>query len=229
VGLATGLLLGVVQIFSVNPLIYAAEAYESVEIATGPLAGHADYEHSHEAWVAGDAQRTLFTVISNVLASIGFAAVMLALMSQIKASLGFSINSGKGALWGLAGYLSFFVAPGIGLPPEIPGIQAASVEHRQIWWILTVFSVAIGLGILAFTPLKMKATGLLFLALPYLVGAPLVDGSHFQHPDPAIVKALEQLHQQFIVASGLANLAFWLLMGITCAAVLNRRDIHRKY
>lgn len=209
VGLLAGLLFSVVQVFSVNPIIFAAEAYEVAREAQD------------------DGQRTMFTFFSNMLAGIGFAAVILALMSQIQLSLSISTNWIKGVLWGLAGFLTVFVAPGIGLPPEIPGIQAAAVEHRQIWWALTVCSAAAGLGVIAFAPLKLKLVGFIFLVIPYLFGAPHIDGPQFLNPDPLAVEALQQLHQQFIIASGFANLIFWLALGVACSVVLNRWIIQR--
>ena len=221
VGLLTGLLLTVIQVISVNPIIFAAEAFEIEE-------AHDHGEHDHEAWAPEDgSERTLSTTIANISAGIGFAAILLALMSQVQmiraeANKLQPINMLKGCLWGLAGYVAVFVVPGIGLPPEIPGIQAAAVEHRQVWWTLAVICAAIGLAVIAFAAMKFKAIGLIFLAAPYLVGAPHYKGPEFVHPDPAAVSALEQLHQQFIVASGITNLLFWIALGVGCAWALNR-------
>jgi predicted cobalt transporter CbtA len=88
--------------------------------------------------------------------------------------------------------------------------------------VFAASSVAIGLGIFAFTPAKIKALGLFFLAIPYIVGAPQVQGPMFQHPDPAAVQALVYLHQQFVVTSGVTNLVFWLLLGLGCRLAFNR-------
>jgi predicted cobalt transporter CbtA len=68
----------------------------------------------------------------------------------------------------------------------------------------------------------VKALGLLFLALPYIVGAPHTPGAMFQHPDPAAVEALVDLHQQFVLISGITNLVFWLLLGLACHLAFNR-------
>ena len=108
------------------------------------------------------------------------------------------------------------------MPLRHPGVIAAPVEHRQIWWVFAAASVAIGLGIFAFTPIKIKSLGLLFLALPYVVGAPHLDGPMFQHPDPAVMDALVNLHQQFVVISGITNLVFWVLLGLGCRLAFNR-------
>lgn len=236
IGIVTGVLLSCLQVLSVNPIIFAAETFEVEEVAAGDIAGdhsgHSDdhgqaatggHAHDADAWAPADGlERTSYTFLANVLASTGFAAILLALMSQFWLTRERDISWSQGLLWGLAGYLALFIAPAIGLPPEIPGALAAPVEHRQIWWALTALSVSIGLVVFAFASLKFKALGLLFLVIPYVVGAPQSQGPMFQHPDPSAVAALTSLHQQFVVASGITNLAFWLLLGVACRLAFNR-------
>jgi len=132
-----------------------------------------------------------------------------------------SSSLGKGVLWGLAGFIAFFAAPGIGLPPEIPGIEAAPLENRQGWWMLTVGVFIVGIGLLAFAPLKFKAISLVLFALPYIIGAPHGAGPEFTG-DAASVAALTELHSQFIMASGITNLVFWLVLGAISAWCINR-------
>ena len=129
----------------------------------------------------------------------------------------------SGLLWGSAGFLAFFVAPGIGLPPEIPGIEAAAIENRQSWWMITTLCVGAGLLILAYAPLKFKVVSVALFALPYLLEVPHHQGPAFTYPDAEAVTALTQLHQQFIVASGATNLVFWLVLGLLCAWVLKNK------
>ena len=234
IGIETGVLLSCLQVVSLNPIIFAAESYEAEQIPAGNAAhDHAanssehdhDHEHAHsaDAWAPADGfERTAYTFLANVLASTGFAAILLALMSQFRLARKRPMTWSQGLLWGLAGYLALFVAPAIGMPPEIPGAIAAPVEHRQLWWTLTAASVAIGLGVLAFAPVRFKAPGLLLLVLPYIIGAPHGEGPMFQHPEPAVVEALTRLHQQFVVFSGITNLVFWLLLGIACRLAFNR-------
>lgn len=224
VGMVTGLLLSVMQVFTVDPIIFAAESYE-IEAPEGEAAaaGHDGHSHDHSGWAPEEgAERTFYTVLSNMSAGIGFAAILLALMSQFCLTRHDEFKPWQGLLWGAAGFAALYLAPGIGLPAEIPGIQAAPVEHRQVWWALTAASVAIGLGIIAWTPLKLKAIGVIFLAIPYLVGAPAHEGPEFAHPDPAAVEALEGLHQQFIITSGIVNLLFWVVLGLACGFIFSR-------
>lgn len=224
VGFVAGLVLSAAQIAAVNPIIFAAESFE-VEGAHD----HGSHDHSEEEWAPADgAERTGYTIVANVLAGIGFSAVILALMSQIQLQGLASVTPLKGLLWGFGGFVAFFVAPGIGLPPEIPGIEAAPVEHRQAWWLLAVVSVGVGLLVLSFAPLKLKALGVVLAALPYLVNIPHHQGAAFAHPDAEAVATLTQLHQQFIIASGFSNFAFWLVLGAVSAWLLKAwvlRDI----
>jgi len=226
VGLVSGVLLSSLQIASLNPIIFAAEAYEidaGETLADKGGDGHSDHGHDHDSWVPADGlERTAYTFLANILLSTGFAAMMLALMNLSWMARKRSISWSQGSLWGLAGFVAMFLAPALGLPPEIPGVTAAPVEHRQIWWLLTALSVAIGLGIFAFTAVRIKALRLLFLVVPYVVGAPHVDGPTFRHPDPNAAQALVYLHQQFIVISGITNLVFWLVLGLSCRFAFNR-------
>lgn len=184
---------------------------------------HAGHVHDEEAWAPEDGiERTLYTYLSNILAAIGFAAVMLALMTQVQLQGLAKVSVARGLLWGGAGFVAFFAAPGVGLPPEIPGIEAAAIESRQSWWLLTVLAVAAGLAIVAFAPKLFKLAGIAFMALPYVIGAPHPAGPAFAHPDPAAVAALSELHERFIFASGVSNLIFWLALGVASAWMLNR-------
>lgn len=223
-GIATGLLLSCLQVVSLNPIIFTAESYE---VEAGASEGDDHSDHSHEqavaVWMPGDGlERTAYTFLTNISASIGFAAIMLALMCLFLLPENRNINWIQGGLWGFAGFATLFLAPAIGLPPEIPGMVSVPVEQRQIWWALTALSVAIGIGIFAFTPPRLKALGIVFLSIPYLVGAPRSEEPIFQYPDPATVSALVELRQQFIFASGLTSLVFWLLLGLACRYAFNR-------
>jgi cobalt transporter subunit CbtA len=227
IGFVGGVLLTSLQIASLNPIIFLAESYlaDTAETTTGSSDGHSGHSHEHddEAWVpAHGRERTAYTLLANILASTGFAAMVLALMCQFCLARKGNISWSQGSLWGLAGFTALFLAPTIGLPPEIPGMTAAAVEHRQIWWALCALSVAIGLGILAFAPVRVKATGLLFLAIPYIVGAPQIDAPMFRHPDPSVVQTLVDLHQQFVFISATSNLIFWLVLGLACRFAFNR-------
>jgi len=222
IGLVTGSLMTAMQIFSLNPIIFAAESYEIVEHGSRMHNQHGNDDHG-KAWAPEDGvERTAYTLLANISAGIGFAAVLLALMSQFLPLKCRRFGWVQGSLWGLAGFTAIHLAPGIGLPPEIPGIETAPIHNRQIWWVFTVISVSIGLGILAFTVIRVKVIGLVFLAMPYIIGVPGTGGAAFTHPDPAAASALVRLQEQFIVTSGVTNLVYWLITGIICCYVFNR-------
>jgi len=237
IGLLSGLLFSVVQYIGVSPIILAAEQYEVAEVEPVPAQSHhhgeevsAAHHHDAEAWSPSDGiERGLYTLLSNVLAGIGFAAIVLSIMCQLqlKGLANFSLL--KGLACGLAGFIAFFAMPGIGLPPEIPGIEAAPLDNRQTWWVLTVIASAVGIGILAFAKDAYKILGIVLMAMPFLVGAPHPTGPEFGHPDERVVAILVDLHHQFIVASGVANLVFWLALGVLCAWGLNRTVLNDQY
>ena len=257
VGIVAGFVLSLIQLLTITPIIFAAEAFEvekqhshasdhsdivrkedeQASVAHIPAAStHKEHNNHHsesknqavekeESWSPADgAERTFYTFISNIFAAIGFSALLLALMTQVQISGVSQLSIIKGFAWGIAGFIACFVAPGIGLPPEIPGIEAVAVEHRQVWWLLTAISVAAGLAVLVFAKLKFKILAPALMAIPYIMPIHHAQGPSFSHPDLSVVEALTQLHQQFIVAAAAGNFVFWLILG-SCSAWAVKRFI----
>ena len=74
---------------------------------------------------------------------------------------------------GSAGFTVFALAPALGLPPLPPGMEAAGLVQRQVWWIVTATTTAIGLGLIVFPRrLVYPVIGVGLLILPHLIGAP---------------------------------------------------------
>ena len=120
IGMLCGLLLSLMQILAVDPIIFEAESFEIVQLEKQPE-GHEGHDHSHQGWAPEDGvERSFYTILSNMSAAIGFAAVLLALMSQIALPKQQRIKPVQGLLWGGAGFVALYLAPGLGLPPEIP-------------------------------------------------------------------------------------------------------------
>jgi len=142
VGFVSGLVLTLGQQWKVAPIIFAAEEYEIADAAPEAAHSHAPvasqesaHAHDEEAWAPKDgAERFLFSVLSNVLMGVGFSVVLMAVMGQMQLSGITRSTPVKGVLWGLGGFIAFFAAPGLGLPPEIPGVQAAALDSRQGCW-----------------------------------------------------------------------------------------------
>lgn len=230
-GLLAGLLLTGVQHLQVTRIIAQAEVLESTGEAEPVVHTHADgAQHVHEAaqeagqesphehggWQPEDGvERTLYTALADVSMAVGYGLLLAAAIGL----RGRPVDWRSGLLWGAAGYAVFFLAPSIGLPPELPGTAAAPVAARQGWWIATAMSTATALAMLAFGrhwALKLAAVAL--LVVPHLVGAPqpLVHAS----------VAPEHLQRSFVYATALANGVFWLVLG-ALTGVFHKRFAER--
>lgn len=199
--------------------------------AGGPESGHShavagrdsagDHHHEAGAWAPADgAERIAFTVLSNVLSAAGFALVMLAAMTAAlrygagtRRSAATRLGWRSGLLWGLAGYAVFFVAPTLGLRPEIPGAEAAAFGSRQLWWTVTVASTAAGLALLAFGRSPWRWAGAALLAVPHVVGAPHLGTGPFADYPASVAGEMSALARDFVWATALANAVFWLVLG----------------
>ncbi len=221
-GVIAGFALGLIQAFSTTETILAAEVYEIVEEQpAAPTHGHeasATDHHDPEAWGPEDgAERTSYTFLADLLAGIGFAILLISLMT-----LSGKGNVKNGWLWGLAGFATFFFIPALGLVPEIPGMEAANLQGRQGWWVMTVALTGLGFWLIAFGHINLKVAGLVLLALPHILGAPLPDTHGFSHPDPAAVLTLESLASQFEMQTMIANAVFWLLLGTVSGFMIKK-------
>ncbi len=199
-GLLAGVLLTLLQHLQVVPLILEAEVYEQAATAAHPAASA---EHEHDAGQPQNGwQRNVFTTAANVVVALGYALLLGAVLTL----RGTALTWRSGLLWGLAGYVVFFVAPSSGLPPQVPGAQAAELAQRQLWWVATVGCTAAGLALLVFSARPTtKLLGVVLLAAPHFIGAP-------QPEVPGGVAPAELAHA-FIVATFIANAIFWLALG----------------
>jgi cobalt transporter subunit CbtA len=201
-GLLSGLLLSVMQSFATTPLIIQAETYEGADAAEAPAEGHA-HDHGEEAWMPADGlERFFWTTVSGIVSSIGFGLILVAFSELAGGIAGWR----QGLLWGLAGFAVFTLAPGLGLPPELPMMPAADLAMRQVWWVGTVIATAAGLALIAFrSSLPLALLGVALLVAPHVIGAPQPE-SH-ESPVPAA------LHHSFVVAVTVTNLVFWVALG----------------
>ena len=200
-GLLAGLLLTAVQQIQVIPTLLKAEVYE--EKAAAAITSTTEHVLEQHAWQPENGwERTVYTAVANISLAVGFALMIGAGMCLRDSTN----NWRKGLLWGLAGYLTFFVAPSLGLPPEVPGTTAAKLGDRQIWWLMTVLDTGFGLSLLVFAKTRVnKFYGVVLLAAPHLINAP--------QPEVHGSAAPAELAQSFIVATVFANAVFWLALG----------------
>jgi cobalt transporter subunit CbtA len=212
IAIIAGAILSAYQAFFITPIIVGSEVYEVAE----PVTHHQTEEG--EAWAPEDGvERHSWNFASNFLLCFAYALILLSAMS-IKTS----VNIIKGIFWGGAAYLTVFVAPAIGLPPEIPGMEAAQLEGRQAWWLLTVILTAISLWLIAFQKNVYKVVGVILLIIPHILGAPQPELHGFANTDPAAVEALTGLWYDFILQTSIANALLWVIIGALSGFIANK-------
>jgi cobalt transporter subunit CbtA len=200
-GAAAGLAAGLLQLVFVQPVLLHAELYE-----TGTLVHFGGTSNSAHPDLPGfDAVRDGLSLIFTMLTYTGYALIMVAAMGFAE-DRGAQIDGRWGILWGIAGFVAFHLAPGFTLAPEVPGVTAADVTARQIWWFATVTAAAIALWLLAFGEnWVMGGAAIILLMAPHLIGAPEPDS--FAGPVPTEIGAL------FAARALGVGLAAWVLLG----------------
>lgn len=226
-GVLAGAFATAAQSIRVNPLILEAEKYEGQgdgghsHATTNTEAGHSDGEgHSHgtaaseeaEAWAPEDGfERVFYTLVSNVLVGVAFSLILTAAILLCRQPI--SLQSGL--VWGAAGFVVFVLAPNFGLSPELPGMPAADLNERQIWWLATVILTAGGLALFAFAEkMPFMLLGTILIALPHIYGAPM--------PDSHASAVPASLAVEFAVATIVTSGLFWLLLGGVLGNFLQR-------
>jgi cobalt transporter subunit CbtA len=209
-GVIAGVCMTLAQSFTTVPLILKAEVFENQAEAAAPAAhehgaaaGTAAHEHEEEGWAPSDGfERTAFTVAANIVTGIGFALLLVA-VSEL---FGGIRNWRQGVFWGLAAFFVFTLAPGLGLPPELPAMPAAALGMRQLWWVATVVSAGIALWLLFYQrSLVGVVAAFVLLLAPHIIGAP--------QPETHDSSIPEGLHHSFVVAVVLTTLMFFALLG----------------
>ena len=222
-GLAGGVAFGL-QSWKIVPLLLEAEGYE--ESSAGH--GHPGIAHTHavhdeaflqraaetaapEEWAPGNGlQRAGYTLLADLLAGIGFAALLVGAIALSGRDTGLR----EGLFWGMAGFAAFTVAPGLGLPPELPGMMAADLTARQIWWGGTAVATAAGIALAVFPQRPwLKASGVILVLLPQIIGAP-------QGPVSSAVPP--ELMARFASASFVTAGVFWGVLGSLAGAFYRR-------
>ena len=230
-GLIAGILVTGVQMLRVTPLILQAETYEMGEVAVPHTHSNSGITHEHklngvaldahlkikdlhgdqneayvesgQSWAPADGtERTFYTFVSNVVTGVAFSFLLVAVYLM----RGKPVNMKSGLLWGAAGFVVFSGSTAFGLPPELPGMTAAALESRQVWWIGTVIATAAGIGLLTESKnLLPKIIAAVLIAVPHIIGAP--------HPHLFESNVPAELSAQFAVASLLTSAFFWLTLG----------------
>jgi cobalt transporter subunit CbtA len=212
-GFAAGLIAGLLQLNLMQPVLLHAELYE-----TGQLVHFGGPGNVPAAQETGgfNLTRDGLSILFVALAYTGFAFLLVAAMAAAS-DRGATINARTGLIWGLAGFIAFQLAPGAGLPPEVPGAAAAEMGARQLWWFSTIAATALALAMIAFgrNPLVLVAAVVLLLA-PHVIGAP--------HPDAFAGTAPPELAGLFAARSLAVALAGWALLGMFAGYFWSRAE-----
>ena len=217
--LAAGFIAAVVatglQLTLTSPLILAAERYEQAEPshqagrALPIVLAHSGHDHaapdaSTLEWQPGAGlPRMAFTALATLVGGVGYAlllgAVMLACGREptLKTSLAFAV----------AGFASVALAPGLGLPPELPGSEAAPLAARQAWWVMTAVATGMGLYLIAIRrSLIAILGGLVLMIAPHVAGAPQPPAGGSELP--------AALAAQFAARSLAISFVFWVMIAL---------------
>jgi len=236
-----------VQYWQATPLILAAEVFEDQKAqslapavdapahahAEGAVGGHEHaheepapaHEHGAESWQpANGAERTGWTWVANMLHAFSMALLVFAVMGVWLYRRGAAVGSLRLAdVVAAAGWLSFHLWPSLGLPAQVPGMEAAPLEARQLWWVLSVGCAVSACAVAGFAraPLRWLVAAAL-LALPFVVGAPHLQGDALAGFGPEAHAALEQLGAQFFWATTWVALSFWACMALVGGLAFRR-------
>ena len=215
-GVLSGIFIWGAHSIKTTPLILAAEVYENAPApATVDTPGQQQQEATGQGdgeWAPADGfERSAFTLLLDVLTSIGFAF----LLTGVIAFSGRHVDWRRGIVWGLCGFAAFFVSPSLGLAPELPGMQAAELSARQAWWLSTVAAAIAGLALIALQPrVGLKWVGAGLIIVPHLVGAP--------HPEIAPGALPAELAAQFAATTLVVTGLFWMVLGGLTGYFYNR-------
>ena len=207
-GAAAGAIGALLQLVFVQPVLLHAELYE-----TGALIhfGAASDVSAHPDLGGYQPVRDGLSIIFTMMIYAGYSLVLVALMSVAELR-GARIDARTGLLWGLAGFFVVQFAPAFSLPPETPGVAAADVYVRQIWWFATVFTAGLAVWLIAFgkgIPAWGAAAAL--LVAPHLVGAP--------EPEVFAGTAPTELGALFSSRALGVGAAAWLMLGLFAGAL----------
>ena len=245
VAVAVGSVQTGMQRWQAEPLIAAAEAYEEqrdqkaetpalVAAPVAPVqavAAHThDDKHDHKNGMAkqwepaNGAERTGWTWVANTLHAFSMALLVFAVMGVWRYQRGTALTALPLAGFVVAaGWLSFHLWPTLGLPAVVPGMEASPLQARQLWSVLAVGSAATACALAAFGAAKWRwIAAAVLLALPFIVGAPQLQGDALAGYNPQARASMEQLLQQFFWATTWVALSFWLSLGLACGLVFQR-------
>ena len=201
-GLLAGLCLFAIQRSTTLPLIHAAETYEK-----------ADSVESRSDAFAKEPLRSISTLLGDVFMAVGFALIVTGI---------YTVNGSDrwefGLLIGLAGFVTFDLAPAVVVPPAVPGMEVAALSLRQTGWLVAVASTITGLILFFYLSGLARLCGLLFLVLPGVVFRVFVRLAAPSTP----IHSLALLDRAFVTRTLGVMLVFWLILGTLSGFLFTR-------
>ncbi|MGU3666830.1 CbtA family protein [Methylobacterium sp. A49B] len=197
-----------------SPLILAAERYEHAEPshqaskALPIVLAHGGHEHATpeaapEWQPAEGLPRMAFTALATLVGGVGYALLLGAVML----ACGREPTPPTCLAFAIAGFASVALAPGLGLPPELPGSEAAPLAARQAWWVMTAAATGMGLYLIAIRrSLIAILGGLVLLIAPHVAGAP--------QPPTGASELPAALAAQFAARSLAISFVFWVMIAL---------------
>ena len=152
-GFLAGPCLFVIQRTLTVPLIRSAETYEK-----------AGSPESQSDTFAMEPLRSISTLLGDLFVAVGFGLIVTGIYT-VRGSGGWEF----GLLVGLAGFVTFHLAPAVVVPPAVPGMEVASLPLRQTAWLVAVASAVIGIILFFYLSGLARLSGLLFFVLPGVV------------------------------------------------------------
>ncbi|RKF14658.1 cobalt transporter [Roseovarius spongiae] len=202
-GFCAGLVAAALQLLFVQPVLLHAELYESGALTHFGAAGAPPGAGGIEL------KRDALSVLFMALTYVGHALILVAGMS-VAAENRVAITPRAGIVWGVAGFAASQLAPAFSLPPEVPGVAAADLAARQVWWWGTVAAAGAALALIAFSRKPLFwALAVALIVAPHLVGAPQPDS--LTGPVPPEIAAL------FAARALGVGMAAWAVLGLLCA------------
>lgn len=207
-GIVAGTFAAIINLWAVIPMVMEGELYESGARTHFAVDGSPQSDAGSPS-VFEDPARHIMPAAFSLVVFTGYAFFLVAGFALAE-RYGHRTTVRSGLIWGLCGFITFQLAPAMGMPPQLPATPGPEVVPRQLWWAMTVVFTATALGLIAFgrgvLPIVI-AVALLFA--PHIIGAPRLD-TYFGFAAP-------ELAAHFAGASLAATALTWTTLGLCCA------------
>jgi cobalt transporter subunit CbtA len=232
VALLVGSVQAALQQWQAMPIILSAETFEAQKAVPAPLAAH-DHDHANDHqhteagndWAPADGlERTMWTLVANLLHVFSMALLMFAVMGVWVWKRGAQPAPLRLAfIVAAAGWLSLHFWPSLGLPAEIPGMDAARLGSRQGWWLLAAGCAALACASAAWLRTRWRwFAAVAWLAVPFAWGAPQHASDPLAGFGADAQAQLRTLAAHFVWVTGWISLTLWASLGAACGVVFQR-------